>query len=232
MGNRSDQRKFHYLYKTICLVTGKWYVGIHSTDDMNDGYMGSGKRLWLSIKKYGKENHRLKILERDFADRKSLCLREAEVINQDFLNDSLCMNIILGGEKAAGRSGPHSEETKRKMSKSHKLWHEQNDVSFETRKKIGAAHRGKFVTPETGQKIAKILKGRVIPDDVKKKISEAGKGKHRQPKTDEQKEKISKSLSGIKHPNFGKKLSEETRRKISETHKRRVSSASSLYPMG
>lgn len=29
---------------------------MHSTDNLDDGYVGSGKRLWNSIKKHGKEN--------------------------------------------------------------------------------------------------------------------------------------------------------------------------------
>lgn len=32
----------HYVYKIIQLSTRKEYIGIHSTDDFNDGYMGSG----------------------------------------------------------------------------------------------------------------------------------------------------------------------------------------------
>lgn len=33
---------YHYVYKIIQLSTRKEYIGIHSTDDFNDGYMGSG----------------------------------------------------------------------------------------------------------------------------------------------------------------------------------------------
>jgi hypothetical protein len=41
----------------------KYYIGMHSTNDLNDGYMGSGKRLWFSINYHGKENHACEILE-------------------------------------------------------------------------------------------------------------------------------------------------------------------------
>lgn len=43
----------HFTYRTTCLVTGKWYVGMHSTANINDGYLGSGKILLRSVKKYG-----------------------------------------------------------------------------------------------------------------------------------------------------------------------------------
>ena len=47
----------HYIYKTTCNVTKRYYIGMHSTTNLEDGYLGSGKRLRYSIRKYGKENH-------------------------------------------------------------------------------------------------------------------------------------------------------------------------------
>ena len=57
------QHSHHYIYKTTCTVTGRYYIGMHSTSNLEDGYVGSGKRLWLSIRKYGLENHEREILE-------------------------------------------------------------------------------------------------------------------------------------------------------------------------
>ena len=64
---------------------------------MNDGYIGSGTRLWFSIKKHGRENFKLEILE-FCTDRESLKKREAELITEKMINDPLCMNLKLGGE--------------------------------------------------------------------------------------------------------------------------------------
>lgn len=46
------------VYKTTNLVNGKFYVGVHKTDNIEifDGYFGSGSLLKLAIKKHGKEN--------------------------------------------------------------------------------------------------------------------------------------------------------------------------------
>ena len=56
-------KKYHFIYKTTNLLSGKYYIGMHSTDDLNDGYLGSGTLLRRSLNKYGKENHSIEILE-------------------------------------------------------------------------------------------------------------------------------------------------------------------------
>ena len=53
------QKKYHFIYKTTNLINDKFYIGMHSTDDLNDKYIGSGKRLWYSINKYGINNFKL-----------------------------------------------------------------------------------------------------------------------------------------------------------------------------
>jgi hypothetical protein len=90
------QHTYHYIYKIICKVTNKFYVGMHSCSNLEDGYMGSGKRLGYSIRKYGLENHTKEILE-FLNDRESLAKREAEIVNEQFLQDPLCMNLQIGG---------------------------------------------------------------------------------------------------------------------------------------
>lgn len=87
---------YHVLYKTTCLATNRYYIGMHSTNDLNDGYLGSGTRLRYSIKKYGVENHKFEIIEQ-LPDRSSLKLREKEIVNKELINDTNCMNIGLGG---------------------------------------------------------------------------------------------------------------------------------------
>jgi hypothetical protein len=92
------QHEFHFLYKTTNLVNGKYYVGMHSTSNLSDEYLGSGKRLWYSIRKHGRENHVREILE-FFPDRKSLKEKEIEFVNAEMLSDPLCMNLCFGGER-------------------------------------------------------------------------------------------------------------------------------------
>ena len=91
------EKKYHYIYKTTNLKNYKYYIGMHSTDNLEDGYMGSGKRLRRSLNKHGKENFKFEILE-FFSDRKSLIEREKELVNEELLKDSLSMNLKKGGE--------------------------------------------------------------------------------------------------------------------------------------
>jgi len=92
----SRKKKFHFIYKTTCNTNDKFYYGMHSTNNLNDGYLGSGTRLWHSIKAHGRENHSIEILEY-LDNRDSLKAREKELVNEDMLNDPMCMNLALGG---------------------------------------------------------------------------------------------------------------------------------------
>ena len=90
------KKTIHYLYKTTCIITNKYYVGIHSTIKLEDGYLGSGKRLRCSLRKHGPENHVKEILE-FFNTREELLLKEKEIVNIDLLKDKLCLNLQPGG---------------------------------------------------------------------------------------------------------------------------------------
>ena len=105
--------KHHFLYKTINLVNSKFYIGIHSTNNLDDGYIGSGLRIRYAIKKYGRENFKMEILEY-FDDRLSMRLREQEVVNSDMIKDPMCMNLQIGGGSAIEN---HLQSTKEKIRK-------------------------------------------------------------------------------------------------------------------
>jgi hypothetical protein len=89
---------YHIIYITINLINGKFYVGKHSTDNINDKYLGSGYIFKSALRKYGRQNfYRLDL---EFYENAELAFkRESELINKDFLikykND--CYNITPGG---------------------------------------------------------------------------------------------------------------------------------------
>lgn len=88
--------KYYFVYKTTNLINGDYYYGMHSTDNLNDNYVGSGTILKRSIKKHGKENFKTEILE-FLPNKESLIKKEKELINEDVLRDSKSMNLQPGG---------------------------------------------------------------------------------------------------------------------------------------
>jgi hypothetical protein len=70
---------------------------MHSTDNLDDGYLGSGKILGYSIGKHGRENHKKEILK-FCKSRDELKLLEATIVNEELLADPLCINLKYGGE--------------------------------------------------------------------------------------------------------------------------------------
>ena len=90
------EKKYHFIYKTTNLLTGRYYIGMHSTDNLEDGYLGSGKRLRHSVNKYGKENHKREILE-FFDSREELAKRETEIVNLNEILKENCINLKVCG---------------------------------------------------------------------------------------------------------------------------------------
>lgn len=169
------QKKYHFTYKTTNTKTGRYYYGMHSTDNLEDGYLGSGKRLKYSIRKYGKDVHSREILE-FFENRSTLIEAEKLIITLDEIAKRDCMNISKGG-----CGGFRSESHRRKFIESarnndsllngrrtQKMLRE-SDPSWELarRQSISKALMGRRAT----------FKGKKHSDETKVKMSESHKGK-------------------------------------------------------
>lgn len=170
------EKKYHFIYKTTNLLSGKYYIGMHSTDNLDDGYLGSGYRLRLAIKKHGKENFKREILE-FFENRKLLAEREAEIVNLELLAKKDCMNMKVGG--IGGLSSEEHLNSFIKTGKERFLWLLKNDDAF----------RESFSKKCTENNNKAIAEGRHIPisekyswvgkthsEETKRKMSEAKKG--------------------------------------------------------
>lgn len=138
---RADKRRYHFIYKTTCLFTNRYYIGMHSTENLKDGYIGSGKRLWRSIRKHGKENHICEIIE--FLDsRKELSIREAQIINEELIGDDLCMNLNLGGNGSwCACNTTKTPEQRRELSKAGNAALKQKlETDEEFKRKLSEKH--------------------------------------------------------------------------------------------
>ncbi len=87
---------FHYLYCIKNIVDGKVYVGKHSTENLDDGYMGSGVAINEAIKNEGLENFRRHILK-FFETSQDAFAFEQMLVDVEFINDESTYNIALGG---------------------------------------------------------------------------------------------------------------------------------------
>ena len=144
----SNDGRYHYLYQVTNKVNNKIYIGRHSTNNLNDGYIGSGVALNRAYKKYGKDKFIFEIIEfcDSIADVSDL---ERLIVNEDFVKRSDTYNLTLGG---TGGCISHTEESKRKIglaSKGKKLSPEHKAKfvynvphTSEIREKIGAPQRG------------------------------------------------------------------------------------------
>jgi len=87
---------FYTIYKITNKITGQIYIGQHITDDLDDGYMGSGIRITNSIAKYGKDRFDKEILF-VFNNFEDMNKKESELVNEDFIRRPDTLNVVLGG---------------------------------------------------------------------------------------------------------------------------------------
>lgn len=96
MANIKENKRFHFTYKTTNLINGRYYLGMHSTNRIDDGYLGSGKRLYYELNKYGRDNFKFEILEH-FNSREELVQAEINLITEHDLKNPNCLNMSPGG---------------------------------------------------------------------------------------------------------------------------------------
>jgi hypothetical protein len=172
------QKLYHFIYKTTNLLSGRYYIGMHSTDNLEDGYLGSGYLISRAIKKHGKENFSRVILE-FCSSREELKKRESEIVTLSEIAKKECMNLQVGGG-----GGFSSEEHRKKFFEtvnyeaSHKIikWLRENDEDWykEYCKKISDSHKrinfnhanfkNKKHTNETKSNLSNSMKGKYDGD--------------------------------------------------------------------
>ena len=168
------QKKYHYIYKTTCNVNGKYYIGMHSTENLDDGYLGSGRRLWNSINYHGKENHKKEIIE-FCLNREDLKQKEKEIVNVELINDHFCMNLQLGGG-----GGFINEEHMMKVSKAgnKEFLEKMQDDEYrkEFSKKMSESNKKQFLDGRREKIYFYNWSGKTHSQETKKKLSEIKKG--------------------------------------------------------
>lgn len=222
---------YYYTYKITCLkgsLKNHYYFGQHRTENLNDGYCGSGTLIQDYYKKYGAIENVTYIKEilNFYSNINELNNAEFNLIGDKYENDELCINLRTGGNVHT-----LSIESKNKISEANTG--KKHPFSQEHKNKISEALNGKNKTTEHCKHISEALKGkgkgRLSPmkgkhqtEEAKQKISEKNKGNkntlgHRL--TNEHKLKISNSLKGRLSPMKGKHISNENKILFSKKYK-------------
>lgn len=178
----------HYIiYRITNKINGNYYIGQHITQNLNDGYMGSGKLILRAIKKYGIENFVKEYLHFCESEKQLNILEEQLVITND--QDPNSYNLIKGGNKppiakkgrkckrpkfSNGYNYTHKPETIEAIRK----WTIENQPmnNPESRKKLSEARKGMKFSEEHKKNLSLAHKGQISPNKGKK-MSAAAKEK-------------------------------------------------------
>ena len=183
----------HIIYKTTNLINNRYYIGMHSTKNIDDGYLGSGRRLKAELNKYGKENFKREILA-SCSDRKALEQLEAEIVCPLLLEDVLCLNLKNGGE-----GGFSSESVK---ITSIRAW-----AKPEYREKISKKRKEMWANADFQQRQSDGLKKVFATTEMKEKLSNTRVGfkdrKHSEETKAKWKLSRSQHQSGEKNSSYG-----------------------------
>ena len=196
------------IYRIRNLINGKTYIGQHRYKKLNDSYLGSGKLIKRAIEKYGKENFKKEILEKDISTVELANDFEQMYILFERAKGKAEYNISSGGYSHAGVKA--SEDTRRKQSNAKK----GKKLSEEHRKNIGIASKNRAA--ETRKKRSDSLKKVVHTEEWNKKVSEARRSiKH----TPEARRKISEANKGRAQPESMKQNVSKTLQKKAVAYK-------------
>ena len=88
---------FYTIYKITNNINQKHYIGMHKTNNLDDGYMGSGILIRRAIEKYGKENFNKEILYA-FDNELDMRNKEKELV---VLSEN-SYNLLEGGKGGFG----------------------------------------------------------------------------------------------------------------------------------
>lgn len=212
------------VYQITNLFNNKIYIGVHSTDNLDDGYMGSGTYIKKAIKKHGKENFQFTVLHYCKTLEEAYNI-EGEYVTEEFVKRRDTYNMNIGGLKPPSAKGrklsqetidkimatkikndtlKHSEESKAKMRDGRR---KGRDMSIQTTT-AKLVNTGKKQNPESVEKRAKKIRGVPKSTEHKEKLRRANLGRET---SEYQKQRASEA-------NKGKVLSEETKEKMSKNN--------------
>ena len=208
------------IYKTVNVLNGKFYIGQDSKN--NPEYLGSGTLLKRAIEKYGKENFIKEIVE--------VCSTKTELNEREkyWIKETKAQEIGYNIAEGGNGGNTYDEETRQRISqefKGREVDPKTIEKAKKTREKRKQENPDAYKLSEKHKQIlSKTHKGKVHPEEWRDRQSEVMKNLYHSDDTSQFQKFIenqkSENKSGEKNPMWGKKASEETRRKQSEALKK------------
>lgn len=101
---------YHIVYLTTNIVNQKMYVGVHSTYNLNDGYLGKGIAIKKSVQKYGRSKFKRQILHFCLTREDAFALEE-QIVDTSFVLRQDTYNLTVGGVLAYDHTKHPNRET-------------------------------------------------------------------------------------------------------------------------
>jgi len=177
---------------------------MHSTNNPDDGYLGSGKALLLAFKKYGKENFtRRKLCFCDSVEeahkKEAYYIKKYNTVSPNGYNispkgglgcpgsfsDEIRQTMRENHADFKGENHPrfgstHTDKSKQKNRDAKNAFY-QTEEGIALRQKISESKKGGKQSEESNEKRRKAQIGILRSPEVCKKISEGNKGKKNSP---------------------------------------------------
>ena len=178
------------VYKITNLVNGKVYIG--ASKNIERRWWGhkrcTDSPIHSDLETYGLDNFKFEVLLECPEDmlcqweRDMICLYDADDPEKGYNSPkdrpyNLKISEALKGQKAWNKGKP--------------AWNKDIPQSDETKRKISESHKGIPQSDETKRKISETLKGHIVSEETKHKMSESQKGKHNITHSEEAKRKMS-----------------------------------------
>ncbi|UOK16814.1 putative homing endonuclease [Vibrio phage phiKT1024] len=178
---------YYTVYKITNKLNNKIYIGVHKTNNLDDGYMGSGKHLKRSLEKYGIENFEKEILH-IFDNQEDMFSRESELVNEEFVARDDTYNLKEGGSGGwdyvnDNYINTQNRDYKKKyldvkdklLKASNDFWKNSPDEVIENVK----SKRVRTLRERYGDDAFKTFEGKRHTQDTLNKMSKAKKGKYK-----------------------------------------------------
>ena len=148
-------KTYYYIYK-ITILTGRlkdhYYIGQHETNNLDDGYRGSGARIkrWYKSKERIEGINYIKEILCFCNSWEEMQIKEDEYIGDKYNTDILCLNEQQGGHNKLSK-----ESYKRAGESGSKYWKEHPEEKKIQAKKAAETRSTNSIWKENVKKAAK-----------------------------------------------------------------------------